>query len=1747
MTFIYRASDSKMSVPSMVHRSGDSLVVRSVVSGDALFGTAVAEDADDGEELAEIVAAEDLPECKIKRNYSCPNCDYFTQNPRNFLYHLRDVHKEKVKIYECPNCLYASKHYQKLLRHAKMVHGSADGIELPRGKKRNIEDSEQELDDSENDDEETKFKCSHCTFTSKSQNAVNKHEKDEHLTKIKSKFFKCSKCSYTTPIKARFTKHTKYHSMPMIKCDLCDFKTPYKWNLDRHCKNHNGTGIYRCSACNFTADIKQSLTVHEMNHHVPPVGQAAAGIGVGKRRNKVGASDTMANEEGSPQQVESTTTTTSTSNITVETSKKSSKKSKPATDHHQSRQANAYGSDFINPEDIIHHANGQIYIKNKCKLCNYKSAWDGEMAKHEEKVHNIVRNNNNNNIFRSEKKKTSKPLPNLIPLHQPSKVPQQFCQPTNMSTLPIPPEPIYSQKDINDICAKSINSDLKDFASLIDSDVFKNVHLELSTPPKIPDLIPTSSFSKKKSKNSSFFDKFKANLTAENLRCNHCGHESKCLTELDAHKKICGNKARPYNTSSPIPRHNLSSTRCQFCRQRCKSSTDLINHLKTCGEAAKSLRESEDLKDEDENNPMENRIFVWNNIQVPMDIDIQGEDVNEDIQYEYIEEKQDDNISLDLSIRTQSPNSENSFLSIEPSNPTPTPSTTPTTNVATPSSTTTEKIPTHGNDISIAQHKRVFKCPHCTFWASTASRFHVHIVGHLNKKPFECSLCSYRSNWRWDITKHIKLKSVRDPAHESAKVLMTDETGRRNYTKYNKYLTEINVGGDNETSGGSGTRPKSSSNHHHDQSSPSQVLPNNNQKDVSRLNHHHRTSSNNSSFFNNNDFNNVAQQQQKTTRPVPSLKVRSAADLYKYGNDKKKNGSENKKTLWQCKKCNFRDPSKEKLLAHVKTHYVTSSSSTLNDGEKSVVDQHHQQQSPTNHQQPNPADHQQLDEASVGGGYSRLQAPFRCGHCQQVSNWKHVIQRHCRLKHSGDIRVVIGSKNGPDKIEVEDGQQEDEDSILPQEIEIDELDKNETQVTSCSLCNYHVANRNEYIEHLRLHGISDPEDYLNNKNERIPDSGEIPKRYQCTICPYDTNSKSQFSYHKQFHNHQGYQYTCKTCGYNVSKRHLLHQHMKVHGSNNFKQQNGGDNSDDGILVEFEEVEQYGGDIPLVWVSKNGKFAKMYKCRYCPHVNLRKVNIQDHEKMHGNREKNSMKSSNSEIEHRCPDCNYVCNNAGVLSSHSKVHQGLYGKIHGLVDSKRSDEEQIKEIKEMFGGNSNKYDSDEEMMGLVIDFNEENQPENNFESSSSVLYFCDKCPARFLKENEFLIHLKFHGARLIYKCDHCSYTARQQPHILAHNNVHSDEYQKRTAIFKGTYCPHPDYQPPKVFRKEFGGEFINIALENNDLNNKLSHIDMENEPECSIALNKTMKFTQNIPLSGTELFQQKNEAQLNYSSSNQSSSHNLAIPSSSRSDPQFGSLIHGNPDFIYPTCIKNGKTKEKRYKCHKCPSAFEKREQYKIHLGLHGAKSKYNCSKCDYSVKYYANYTQHIKKHQMNDEAVLKKSPEEDKKFFYCTNCPYSNQRKDSLDNHMKKHGSNNAYTCEHCDYSVPQAHVLRDHTKLHFAEKQKGVQIDGYMVCDNIKLTSKKLNQSDDDDEDEKEIDDDDENNDSSSNSEESIVFDEKMLDDTNLEGGGNNSNNNKGERVFVNPDTGEFAVDLSKVNETTANESNVDSQVSSDN
>lgn len=548
------------------------------------------------------------------------------------------------------------------------------------------------------------------------------------------------------------------------------------------------------------------------------------------------------------------------------------------------------------------------------------------------------------------------------------------------------------------------------------------------------------------------------------------------------------------------------------------------------------------------------------------------------------------------------------------------------------------------------------------------------------------------------------------------------------------------------------------------------------------------------------------------------------------------------------------------------------------------------------------------------------------------------------------------------------------------------------------------------------------------------------KRYRCTACPYSSNSKTQFLYHKQFHRPRGAPFQCSLCSYNVPRRHFLQQHLRLHGINTplpkLKHTPGA--ADIEAPLNIKEIDTRDmAEIPLVWVSKLGSLTKMFKCRYCPHVNIRKSNIQEHEKMHGVRTKPNPEGSSPipQQQHHCPECNYICNNAGVLSSHTKVHQGLFGQVCGLVDLSRKDEDQIRELNAMLG---REEEGPPEILPDEInkDFKDCQPPQiqtpEKENADNRVLHFCSICPARFLYPKELEIHLRFHSLQLQFQCDSCSYTARQQPHLLAHYKVHTDEYQDRTSALCEVYQISEEHPKPKIAvivdgSEEVGPAWVVVERQTMPAKDPQNEYDLDEAPsefsqhgnrivtkqfacdKCpatffkSVALqyhlglhggpgphkcrvcdysvktygnlikhetvheeleprvkkqSKSKKPPDYIPASGTELFKQKTEA-------NQKVATAPPPPPPLHIDPEFGILMHGSPDFIYPTYLKNGRLKEKRYKCHKCPSAFEKREQYKVHLSLHGSKQRYNCERCDYSVKYYANYIQHLKKHQSND--------------------------------------------------------------------------------------------------------------------------------------------------------------------------------------
>lgn len=223
------------------------------------------------------------PTIGLARTYICGDCNQVTRNPRLYLQHRRDFHRDPITIHECDLCVYASKHSQKLMRHRRTVHRNqieANEMSATVTAKPDVlalADAPLNLSKSPkatpNDPHPTNIRYSSCKWCP--LQAFNKATLIDHIRQKHPfvEILKCSECNYSHFDRDKFNRHQRYHTLNYIKCTICDFQTIYKWNLERHMKHHidglpmNATTAFKCSKCNFTASTKQSITAHELGHH----------------------------------------------------------------------------------------------------------------------------------------------------------------------------------------------------------------------------------------------------------------------------------------------------------------------------------------------------------------------------------------------------------------------------------------------------------------------------------------------------------------------------------------------------------------------------------------------------------------------------------------------------------------------------------------------------------------------------------------------------------------------------------------------------------------------------------------------------------------------------------------------------------------------------------------------------------------------------------------------------------------------------------------------------------------------------------------------------------------------------------------------------------------------------------------------------------------------------------------------------------------------------------------------------------------------------------------------------------------------------------------------------------------------------------------------------------------------------------------------------------------------------------------
>lgn len=226
------------------------------------------------------------------------------------------------------------------------------------------------------------------------------------------------------------------------------------------------------------------------------------------------------------------------------------------------------------------------------------------------------------------------------------------------------------------------------------------------------------------------------------------------------------------------------SNRCQYCRQRCKSSADLASHLEKCADAQGKREGVKEGGHEDKNlmtTKADLKVKVekegfqvatsWSNSgsrgadSDDNEIDTKAQPLNgsagetsddligfetapgvgaihsgkmDEMEYQGYQQKEGNGRQEEGSENRTNEPEEEEEEEIEEN--------------------TVGRKPGGKNSKATITSRKVYRCPEsdCSFWATTASRFHVHIVGHYNLKPFECSECHYKSNWRWDVNKHIR-------------------------------------------------------------------------------------------------------------------------------------------------------------------------------------------------------------------------------------------------------------------------------------------------------------------------------------------------------------------------------------------------------------------------------------------------------------------------------------------------------------------------------------------------------------------------------------------------------------------------------------------------------------------------------------------------------------------------------------------------------------------------------------------------------------------------------------------------------------------------------------------------------------------------------------------------------------------------------------------------------------------------------
>lgn len=702
-----------------------------------------------------------------KRNYSCEECNFKTTKSKVYLYHHINKHGASFNIFPCTMCDYGCRWKHKLLRHMKMVHhctpnsddvkaevlrsptkkspeGSKyasraqSGSKQPPAKKAvavkkvykkqvpltiKLGDKTVALEyilDLSKKESSPHFKCKLCLYSSTMKARVFNHVMACH---INAKQFQCKLCNFATTKKTDFYAHKARHgSQKIFSCPDCAYTTAFKPNFDRHRINHQRQFRFKCMFCSYTSDHEGALKRHVMYSHPDSQQETEALLSTSIKESPIkdiddedDDDDNMADDDEDDEQLEL------------------------LPGFERCEYCGFLGmSDEELEEHVSSHKRTAFY---PCQICKLRYKRSGDLNRHMKLKHDLRLKD----FIRRQGTAYQIEI----------SVSGEITVPSTTGAKPKVIKGNNSFPDMNDNAFSTQDDDDNEIQFRSPSED-QPLDLSMSSPEKTPS---------------------KAGVDPENLQCADCAYVAKWPSDLRRHSVV----------------HTVEKKfKCKYCQRKYKYAGDLNVHLRrdhkiepdstkvekpmpspkrkpgmfkcpTCPYTSPFRSEVErHARSHTESKP-HNCILCdyqshWKG-DVKRHIQKHHPEVLESTVpvEEFIETSVEGETSCDKKV---SPNSKKTPVPAKEVSP------------VTSSPQTEAKQPSDGQDTDDSSKEQIFKCKYCEFFATAPSKLKAHVITHVNLKQWKCPVCPRRSNWKWDIRKHI----IKDhPKHVGSEVIMLTE------------------------------------------------------------------------------------------------------------------------------------------------------------------------------------------------------------------------------------------------------------------------------------------------------------------------------------------------------------------------------------------------------------------------------------------------------------------------------------------------------------------------------------------------------------------------------------------------------------------------------------------------------------------------------------------------------------------------------------------------------------------------------------------------------------------------------------------------------------------------------------------------------------------------------------------------------------------------------------------------------------